>query len=127
MKDFFWNTSSTALLAYYRVKHFYYCSFLMVSNPSYCCGELVLYPFSGTWNKLQLDERIIITINCAIQLHFRQNDRGLLRLTAVTRWWNGYRNKSQHRKLTLEKKVLLPLLQGLDPGTFPSRIRRSNH
>ena len=34
--------------------------------------------------------------------HFWQNDRGLLRATAVTRGWNGYRNKSQHRKLTLE-------------------------
>ena len=28
---------------------------------------------------------------------------------AVTRGWNGYRNKSQHRKLTLEKKILPPL------------------
>ena len=24
----------------------------------------------------------------------------------VTRGWNGYRNKSQHRKSTLEKKIL---------------------
>ena len=30
-------------------------------------------------------------------LHFWQNDRDLLRATAVTRGWNGYRNKSQHR------------------------------
>ena len=34
-------------------------------------------------------------------LHFGQNDRELLRATAVTRGWNGYRNKSQHRKSTL--------------------------
>ena len=39
-------------------------------------------------------------------LHFWQNDRDLLRATAVTRGWNGYRNKSQHRKLTPEKKIL---------------------
>ena len=39
-------------------------------------------------------------------LHFWQNDRDLLCATAVTRGWNGYRNKSQHRKLTLEKKIL---------------------
>ena len=32
--------------------------------------------------------------------HFRQNERELLRATAVTRGWNGYRNKSQYRKLT---------------------------
>ena len=39
--------------------------------------------------------------------------------TAVTRRWNGYRNKSQHRKLTLEKKILPALLPGLEPaGTF---------
>ena len=37
-------------------------------------------------------------------LHFWQNDRDLLRATAVTQVWNGYRNKSQHRKLTLEKR-----------------------
>ena len=32
--------------------------------------------------------------------------RDLLRATAETQGWNGYRNKSQHRKLTLEKKIL---------------------
>ena len=46
-------------------------------------------------------------------LHLWQNDQALLRAsaTAVTQgWipWNRYRNKSQHRKLTLEKNVLLP-------------------
>ena len=34
-------------------------------------------------------------------------------------------NKSQHRKLTLEKKILLPLLPGLELATFRSRVRRS--
>ena len=61
------------------------------------------------------------------RLHFWQNDRDLLRVTAVTRRWNGYRNKSQHRKLALEKKILLPLLQGFEPATLQSRVRRSNH
>ena len=60
-------------------------------------------------------------------LHFWQNDWGLLRATAVTRGWNGYRNKSQHRKSTLEKKILPPLLHGFEPATFQSRVRRSNH
>ena len=36
--------------------------------------------------------------------HFWQNDWDLLCATAVTREWNRCRNKSQHRKLTLEKK-----------------------
>ena len=48
-----------------------------------------------------------------------------LRATAVTRGWNGYRNEREHLKLTLEKTVILPLLPGLKPETFRSRIRRS--
>ena len=66
-----------------------------------------------------------LAVNC--HMHFWQNDRDLLRATAVTRWWNGYRNKSQHRKSTLEKKILPPLQQGFEPATFQSRVRRSNH
>ena len=41
--------------------------------------------------------------------HLWQNDRDLLRDTAVTRGWNGYQNKSRHEKLTLEKNILQPL------------------
>ena len=48
-----------------------------------------------------------------------------LRATVVTRGWNGYRNKSQHRKSTLEKKILPPFQQGFEPATFQSRVRRS--
>ena len=59
-------------------------------------------------------------------LHLWQNDRDLLRATAVTRGWNGYRNKSQHRKLTLEKKIFPVLRQGFEPATFQSRVQRSN-
>ena len=35
-------------------------------------------------------------------------------------------NKSQHTKLTLEKKILPPLLPGFEFATFRSRVRRSN-
>ena len=68
---------------------------------------------------------VCLAVTC--HLHFWQYDRGLLRATVVTRGWNGYRNKSQHRKLTLEKKILPPLLQGIEPKTFRSRVQRSNH
>ena len=44
-----------------------------------------------------------LAVTC--HLHFWQNDRDLLRPTVVTRGWNGYRNKSQHRKSTMEKKI----------------------
>ena len=56
----------------------------------------------------------------AVTCHLRywQNDRDLLRATAVTWGWNGYWNKSQHRKSTLEKKILLQHQQGFEPATF---------
>ena len=66
-----------------------------------------------------------LAVTC--HLHFWQNDRDFLRATVVTRGWNGYRNKSQHRKPTLEKKILPPFQQGFEPATFQSRVRRSNH
>ena len=64
-----------------------------------------------------------LAVTC--HLHFWQNERDPLRATAVTRGWNGYRNKSQHRKLTLEKKILPPLLLAFEPATFQSRVRQS--
>ena len=66
-----------------------------------------------------------LAVTC--HLHFWQNDRVFLRATVITRGWNGYRNKSQHWKLTLEKKILPSLMQGFEPATFWSRVRRSNH
>ena len=67
----------------------------------------------------------VLAVTC--YLHFWQNDRDFLRATVVTRGWNGYRNKSQHRKSTLEKKILPPFQQGFEPATFQSRVRCSNH
>ena len=56
-----------------------------------------------------------LAVTC--HLHFWQNDRDFLRAAVVTRGWNGYRNKSQHRKSTLEKKILPPFQQGFEPET----------
>ena len=62
------------------------------------------------------------------RLHFWQNNRDLLHATAVTRGETDNEIRwLQHRKLTLEKTILPPLLSGLEPTTFPSRVRRSNH
>ena len=71
--------------------------------------------------------KVYVCLAVTCHLHFWQNDQDLLRATAVTRKWNGYRNKSQHRKSTLEKKILPPLLQGFELATFQSWVRRSNH
>ena len=49
---------------------------------------------------------------------FGQNDRGLLRATAVTRGWNGYRNESQHRKLTWRRKFSRRSCRDSNPRPF---------
>ena len=73
-----------------------------------------------------------LAVTC--HLHFWQNDRGLLRATAVTRGWNGYRNrnKSQHRRLTVEKKFFHRSCRDSNPrpfsqeyGALPLRYPRS--
>ena len=56
-----------------------------------------------------------LAVTCHLQ--FWQIDQDLLRAVAITRAWNGYGSKRQHRKLTLEKKILPPLLQGFRPTT----------
>ena len=77
------------------------------------------------FNKIHI-RKVYAYLAVTCHLHrFWQNDRDFLRATAVTRGWNGYRNKSQHRKSTLEKKILPPFQQGFEPATFQSRVRRS--
>ena len=56
-----------------------------------------------------------LAVTC--HLHFCQNDKDVLRATVVTRGWNGYRNKSQHRKPTIEKKIHLPFCRDSNWGT----------
>ena len=78
------------------------------------------------FNKIHI-RKVYACLAVTCHLHFWQNDRDFLRATVVTRGWNGYRNKSQHRKSTLEKKILPPFQQGFEPATFQSRVRSSNH
>ena len=72
--------------------------------------------------------RMHVCLGLTCHLNLWQNDRDLLRATAVTRGWNGYRNKSQHRKLTLSKKIkkikIPPLQPELEPEPFRSRVGR---
>ena len=78
------------------------------------------------FNKIPI-RKVYACLAVTCHLHFWQNDRDFLCATVVTRGWNGYRNKSQHRKSTLEKKILPPFQQGFEPATFQSRVRCSNH
>ena len=64
-------------------------------------------------------------VNCP--LHFGQDDPGLLRATAVTRGVEQTLNKSQHTKLTVEKKILPPLLPGFELATFRSPVQCSTN
>ena len=77
--------------------------------------------------------------SCNLPLAFWQNDRGLLRATAVTRgtgegggWGRGQgggvdgTKYESAQKVVLEMKILPPLLPGLEPVTFRSRVGRSN-
>ena len=59
------------------------------------------------FNKIDI-RKVYACLAVTCHLHFWQNDRDFLRATVVTRGWNGYRNKRQHRKSTLEKKILPP-------------------
>ena len=65
-----------------------------------------------------------LAVTC--HLHFWQNDRDIYCATAVTGGWN-YTDISQHRELTLEMRILLLLLLGLEPAAFRSRVWHSNH
>ena len=56
-------------------------------------------------------------------LHFWQNDRDILRATVVTRGWNSYRNKSQHKMFTLEKKILRRPCRDSNPRPFHHESR----
>ena len=67
-----------------------------------------------------------LAVTC--HLHFWQDDRDLLRATAVTQGWNGYRNRSQHRSWLWRRKFSRRSRRDSNPATtFQSRVRRSNH
>ena len=69
------------------------------------------------FNKIHI-RKVYACLAVTCHLHFWQNDRDLLRATAVTRGWNGYRNKSQHRKSTLEKKISRRSSKDSNPRPF---------
>ena len=57
-----------------------------------------------------------LAVTC--HLYFWQNDRDMLCATAVTRGWNGYGDKSQHTKLTLENKIPRHSCRDWNPQPF---------
>ena len=100
------------------------CSAFLNNDRSDALTELFgCYMTGATWNCYRLGARSVYsiqTMQCRFTRshigrlhvclavtcyqHFWHNDRDLFRALTVTRGWNGYRNRSQHRKLTLEKR-----------------------
>ena len=58
---------------------------------------------------------ICVCLSVTCPLRFCQNDLGLLYATVVTWGWNGYWNKSQHRKLSMEEKFIHCPCKGSNP------------
>ena len=66
-----------------------------------------------------------LAVTC--HLHFCQNDRDLLRATAVKRGWNGYQKLESSQKVDPGEENFPPHLQGFEPATFQSQVRCYNH
>ena len=73
-----------------------------------CVHHTTMHQFTVSFHSKPYIRRPNVHLAVTCHLHFWQNDRDLLPAAAVTREWNGDRNKSQHRKLILEKKTLPP-------------------
>ena len=99
---------------------------LLPSRRKFCVYHSTMHPFTVSLHSKPHRQGVCV-FGCNLPPALLAEWPGFLRATGVTRGSNGYRNNSQHRKLTLEKKILPPLLPGLEPGTFRSRVRRSNH
>ena len=108
----------------FALPFFFFCHMKPLPSRRVLCTPYNHAPFHFMQSHMR---KVYVWLAVTCHLHFWQDDRYLLRATAVTRGWNGYRNRSQHRKLTLEKKNLPPLPQGFEPATFQSRVRCSNH
>jgi len=83
-------------------------------------------PYNHTWVyrvtscKATHIQCMCLVVTC--HLHFWQNNWNFLRATVATWGWNEYQNRNQHKKLTMEKKILPLLLPGLETTTLCSWV-----
>lgn len=75
-----------------------------------------------TVDKHSLAQSCMCMFHYNVLLHFWQNDPGLFHANAATWEWNGHQNNRQHKKLFREKKICLPILLGIKPIIFRSRV-----
>ena len=92
------------------------CETAAVSRHVLCTAYYTtMYDFTVSLNAKAHTQGAFVS---SCNLHFLQNDRDLVRATAVTRGWNRYRNKSQHRKSTMEKKISSRSCRDSNPRPF---------
>ena len=60
--------------------------------------------------------KVHVCLAVICRLRYLQNDRDLLGAVAVTRGWNGYRNKESAQKADPGKENFPAALQGLEPA-----------
>ena len=90
---------------------------LRPSRRTFCVHHITMHQFTVHFLQSHI-RRVHVCIAVTCYLHSCQKYLDLLRATAVTRGRNGYRIKSHHEKLILEKNILPPLLLGIEPATF---------
>ena len=106
--------------AFYHLLDKLVATWLVPREPAAISVHVLCAPYNHApvFRVISLEAILVWCMRLAVtcHLHPRQNDQDLLCATVVTQGWNGYRNNSQHRKLTLKKKILLLLLTGLKPS-----------
>ena len=69
------------------------------------------------FNKIHI-RKVYAFLAVTCHLHFWQNDRDFLRATVVTRRWNGYPNKSQHKSRPWRRKFSRRSSRDSNPRPF---------
>ena len=114
-----WSTDSAV-----RLLHSWSHVKLLLSQCMLCVHHSTMHQFTASLHSKPHTQGACV-FSCNLPSALWQNDQHFLCATAVTQGWNGYWSKSQHRKLTQEKIILLPLLPGLECAPFWSQILHS--
>ena len=85
------------------------------------------YTWTAAWSACSdfVGSRVYACLGVTCQLHFLVEWPGSFTCQSGSTGVEWPSNKSQHTKLTLEKKILPPLLPGFELATYRSRVRRS--
>ena len=89
---------------------------LLPSWHKVCVLHSTMHQFTVSLHSKPYRVHVCLAVTC--HLHFWQNGQDLLHATAVIQECNWYWNMSQHRKLTMEKKILPLSCWDSNPGSF---------